>query len=146
MTLVRWNPTREIDALQREMNRLFDDVFSPSHRWHNDAGFTPAAELQEKANAYELKLEVPGLEKEDLDVQVTDDSVTISGERKSSTRTEEDGTVRSEFRYGSFQRTIALPGSINHQGSKADYKDGILVLHLPKAEEEKNKVVKVNIH
>lgn len=145
MTLVRWNPTREIDTLQREMNRLFDDVFSPTPRWHSGTGFTPAAELQEKADSYELKLEIPGLEKEDLDIQVTADSVTISGERKSSTRTEEDGSVRSEFRYGSFQRVIPLPGLINNKGVEADYQDGILALNLPKAEEEKNKVVKVNI-
>ena len=145
MTLVRWNPTREIDTLQREMNRLFDDVFSPTPRWPNGTGFTPATELQEKADSYELKLEIPGLEKEDLDIQVTADSVTISGERKSSTRTEEDGSVRSEFRYGSFQRVIPLPGLINNKGVEADYQDGILALNLPKAEEEKNKVVKVNI-
>ena len=145
MTLVRWNPGREIDTLQREMNRLFDDVFTPSPRWHALSGFTPAAELAEVNDAYQLKLEVPGIEKDDLDVQVTAEAVTISGERKSTTKTEEDGRVRSEFRYGSFQRVIPLPGRIDHQNVAADYTNGILTLTLPKAEDEKDKVVKVNL-
>lgn len=145
MTIVRWNPSREFSSLQREMNRLLDDVFAPSPEWHAPSGFTPAAEIEETAEAYQLKLEVPGINKDDLDIQVTAESVAISGERKVENKSEEHGKVRSEFRYGSFQRVLATPGRINQQDVTADYKDGILVLTLPKAEEEKNKVVKVNI-
>ncbi|MEM9264389.1 MAG: Hsp20/alpha crystallin family protein [Cyanobacteria bacterium P01_F01_bin.13] len=143
MTLVRWNPNRELDSLQREMNRLFEDVFTLSPR--GLSGFTPAAELKEQDDAYHLKLEVPGISKDNLDIQVTAETVSISGERKSSTKSEEDGVTRSEFRYGSFSRTVSLPGRIDHQNVVADYSDGILTLTLPKAEEEKTKVVKVNI-
>ncbi|MEO1509216.1 MAG: Hsp20/alpha crystallin family protein [Cyanobacteria bacterium J06633_23] len=144
MALVRWNPNRELDSLQREMNRLFDDVFT-SPRQNGISGFTPAAEIEERGDAYHLRLEVPGISKDDLDIQVTAETVSISGERRASTQTEEDGLTRSEFRYGSFSRAVSLPGRIDHQSVVADYNDGILSLTLPKAEEEKNKVVKVNV-
>lgn len=145
MALVRWDPSREIDTLQREMNRLFDDVFTPSPGRNGVSGFTPAAEIEENRDSYCLKLELPGINKEDLDIQVTAEAVSISGERKSETRTEENGVTRSEFRYGSFQRVIPLPGRIDHQNVAADYQDGILNLTLPKAEEEKHKIVKVSV-
>ncbi|MEB3233089.1 MAG: Hsp20/alpha crystallin family protein [Leptolyngbyaceae bacterium] len=145
MALVRWNPTREIDTLQREMNRLFDDVFSSSQRWNGVSHYVPAAELEESADAYALRLELPGINKDDLDVQVTAEAVTVTGERKMSHQPEDEGRVRSEFRYGAFQRIIPLPGRIDHQRVAADYNNGILILTLPKADEEKNKVVKVNI-
>lgn len=145
MTLVRWNPNRELDSLQREMNRLFDDVFTLAPRQSAVSGFTPAAEIEEHGDTYHLRLEVPGISKDDLDIQVTAKTVSISGERKSSTQSEENGVTRSEFHYGSFSRVIPLPGRIDHQNVAADYSDGILSLTLPKAEEEKNKVVKVNV-
>ncbi|MEM9808319.1 MAG: Hsp20/alpha crystallin family protein [Cyanobacteria bacterium P01_D01_bin.56] len=145
MTLVRWNPTREIDSLQREMNRLFDDVFTLSPRQQNHASFTPAAELEESDDSYHLSLEIPGINTDDLDVQVTAETVSVTGERKSSVKTEAAGMTRSEFHYGSFRRAMSLPGRVNNQNVVADYKDGILHLTLPKAEEEKNKIVKVNV-
>lgn len=146
MALVRWEPFREMDSLRHEMNRLFDDLITPSARGGNGGlSFVPAAEMEETEEALHLKLEIPGIEAKDLDVQVTADAVSISGERKSESRTEEKGKVRSEFRYGSFQRVIPLPVRINNQQVQADYKDGILNLTLPKAEEEKSKVVKVNL-
>lgn len=92
-----------------------------------------------------LKLELPGLEAKDLDIQVTQDAVHISGERKSQTKTENNGTTRSEFYYGKFQRVIPLSAKVQNTNVTADYKDGILNLTLPKTEQEKNKVVKVNL-
>lgn len=73
------------------------------------------------------------------------ETVSMTGERKSSAKTEEDGVTRSEFHCGSFRRVMSLPGRINNQNVVADYKDGILHLTLPKAEDEKNKIVKVNV-
>ncbi len=145
MALIRWEPFREVDSLQREMNRLFESL-SPTDRDSNNLGsFIPAAELEETANEVLLKVEIPGLDAEDLDVQVTAEAVAISGERKSETKTEEKGMTRSEFRYGKFRRVIPLPTRIQNTDVKADYKNGVLHLTLPKAEEEKNKVVKVTI-
>ena len=145
MALVRLTPNREIDSLQREMNRLFDDIFAPSPNRNSISGFTPAAELTEKGETYHLKLELPGISKADLDIEVTSEAVSVRGERKSANQTEEGGVTRSEFHYGSFHRVISLPGRIDHQHVVADYKDGILDLTLPKAEEEKHKIVKVNL-
>ncbi len=144
MTLVRWSPFREIDTLQREMNQLFD-TFAPELGRNLTNGFTPAAELHETPEAIELKVELPGLEAKDLDVQVTADAVSISGERKSESRTEEKGMVRTEFRYGSFRRVIPLPAQVQNDKVEAEYKDGILKLNLPKIDGERNKVVKVNL-
>ena len=146
MALVRYNPWQEMNSLQRQLNRLFDDALTPDN-WDNFGNISkvPAAELNETDEALHLKLEVPGMEAKDLDIQVMADRVAIAGERKSETQSEENGTTRSEFRYGKFQRVIPLPTRIQNTNVTAEYKDGILNLTLPKSEEEKNKVVKVNL-
>ncbi|MDJ0569920.1 MAG: Hsp20/alpha crystallin family protein [Pleurocapsa sp. MO_192.B19] len=142
MALVRYNPWQEMNSMQRQLNRLFDDVLTPTN-WDNFSNLSkvPAAELTETDDALHLKLEVPGIEAKDLDIQVMADRVAISGERKS----EINDKTRSEFRYGKFQRVIPLPARIQNTNVTAEYKDGILNLTLPKSEEEKNKVVKVNL-
>ncbi|MCC5657161.1 Hsp20/alpha crystallin family protein [Nostoc sp. XA010] len=145
MTLVHWNPWREIDTLQRQLNNIFEDTRVPSVFLNGGLSKVPAAEIQETENAIHLKLELPGIEAKDLDVQVTENAVYVSGERKSETKTEEKGVTRSEFHYGKFQRVIPLSARIQNTNVTADYKDGILNLTLPKTEQEKNKVVKVNL-
>ena len=142
MALVRYNPWQEMNSLQRQLNRLFDDALT-SDNWGDFSNLSkvPAAELTEKDDALYLKLEVPGMEAKDLDIQVMADRVAISGERKSEVKEK----TRSEFRYGKFSRVIPLPARIQNTNVTADYKDGILNLILPKSEEEKNKVVKVNL-
>ncbi len=145
MTLVRWQPLRKIDTLERQSNRLFDEMLLPTWRDSDKFSFAPAAELSETDEAIDLKLEIPGVDAKDLDVKVTKDAVSISGERSEESKTADNGKTRSEFRYGKFQRIIALPAKVQNDRITAEYKDGILRLTLPKAEEEKNKVVKVNL-
>ena len=142
MALVRYNPWYEMNSLASQLNRLFDDALTPE-RWDgfDNLSRIPAAELTQTDEALHLKLEVPGMEAKDLDVQVMADRVAISGERKS----EITEKTRTEFSYGKFSRVIPLPVKIQNTNVTADYKDGILNLTLPKAEEEKNKVVKVNL-
>ncbi|NEP02528.1 MAG: Hsp20/alpha crystallin family protein [Symploca sp. SIO2E9] len=142
MRLVRYNPWQEIDTLQRQLTRLFDESLAPTTRgdfcrFHK----VPRAELSETEAAIILKLEVPGMESKDLEVEVTEDAVSISGERQQQNK---DNT-RSEFHYGQFHRVISLPARIQNTNVKAEYKDGVLNLTLPKKEDEKNKVVKVNL-
>ncbi len=144
MALVRWEPFSEIDSLQKEMNRLLDSLAPRTTNGWSSA-FVPAAEMEETPEAIHLKLEVPGMDAKDIELQVSAEAVSISGERKSETKTEAKGTTRSEFRYGSFRRVIPLPVRVQNTNVNAEYKDGILNLTLPKAEEEKNKVVKVNV-
>jgi HSP20 family protein len=143
MSLIRWEPFREIDSLQREMNRLFDTM-TPSTAKEMGT-FIPLAELHETPEAFQIKLEVPGMEAKDLDIEITAEAVKIGGERKSETKTEEKGYTRTEFRYGQFHRVIPLTARVQNDKVEAEYKDGILSLNLPKAESEKTKVVKVNV-
>ncbi|MGQ9871723.1 Hsp20/alpha crystallin family protein [Leptodesmis sp.] len=145
MALVRWEPFREIETLQRQMNRLFDDLLPVTREMRDGFTFIPPAEIEETADAIHLKLEIPGMDAKDLNVEVSADAVSISGERKSETKTEEKGVIRTEFRYGKFERVIPLSTRIQNNKVQAEYKDGILTLTLPKAEEEKSKVVKVNL-
>jgi HSP20 family protein len=145
MALVRWQPFQEIDTLQRQMNRLFDELMPMTREGGNGIAFVPSAEMEETADAIRLKLEIPGMDAKDLNIEVSAEAISISGERKSETKSEEKGVTRTEFRYGKFQRVIPLSTRIQNDKVEAEYKDGILNLTLPKAEEEKSKVVKVNL-
>lgn len=136
MMLTRYNPWQELNALQRQMDSLFEQKVTAK---------APVAELHETDAALVLKLELPGVEAKDVDIQVSEKAVSVTAERKTETKTEDNGNVRSEFYYGKFQRVIPLPTRIQNTDVKAEYKDGILNLTLPKAESEKNKVVKVNL-
>ncbi len=145
MALIRWEPFREVESLQREMNRLFESLTSIEEGGHNAIAFMPAAEMHETPNTIELRLEIPGMEAKDIDIRVTEQAVAVTGERQSETKTEQSGMTRSEFRYGKFQRVIPLPARVQNDQVKADYKNGVLSLSLPKAEDEKNKVFKVDL-
>lgn len=152
MTLMRWEPFHELDAMQRQMNRLFDQMMSygmasdrRSPEGSEGFSFVPAAEIHETPEAVTLKMEVPGIDPADLDVRVTAEAVAVSGERRSELRNEDKGMRRSEFRYGRFQRIIPLPARIQNDRVQADFKNGVLHLTMPKAEEEKNRVVTINL-
>jgi HSP20 family protein len=143
--LVRYNPWQELNALERQINRLFEDTGVPSTLLQKGWARVPAVELQESEDTIHLKLELPGIEEKDLDIQVTEKAVSISGERKSETKTEDKGVTKTEFSYGKFQRVIPLSARIKNTEVTAEYRNGILNLTLPKADAEKNKVVKVNL-
>lgn len=134
MAITRYNPWAEMNALQNQLDRVFEDVQAPAFR-------TPAAELTETKDALNLRLELPGMSPEDVDIEVTANAVKVVAERKAEHR--ED--TRSEFYYGKYQRVIPLKARIQNTNVTAEYKDGILNLTLPLAEEEKNKVVKVSL-
>jgi HSP20 family protein len=148
MAMIHWAPMREIENLQREMNQLFD-TFAPTANTRSNGSngitFVPAAELSETQEAIYLKVELPGMDAKELDVQVMAEAVAISGERKAENQTEQNGVVRSEFRYGKFQRVIPLPSRVQNDKVEANYVNGVLSLKLPKVDAEKNRVVKVNL-
>lgn len=138
----RWEPFREMESLQRRMNHMFEQMMP----WEDGSlALMPSVEMDETNEEIHLKLEVPGLEAKDLDLQVSENSVAIAGERKEETKTEEKGMVRSEFHYGKFERVIPLTTSVQNDKVKAEYKNGILSLTLPKSEQGKHKVVKVEV-
>ncbi|BAZ46065.1 heat shock protein Hsp20 [Chondrocystis sp. NIES-4102] len=144
MAIVRYRPWSEMNSLQRQFNQMFNEVLTPT-TFTEFGNFSkiPAAELVENKDYLVLKLEVPGMQAEDLNIEATAKSISVSGERKSEAN--EGSKTVSEFRYGSFQRVIPLPVRIQNTEVKAQYHNGILHLTLPKAEVEKNKVVKVNL-
>jgi HSP20 family protein len=127
------------------MNQLFDRLMPTGDGLTKSFRFIPSAEMEETDDTIQLKLEIPGMEAKDLSVQVTEDSVSISGERKSESKIEEKGVMRSEFHYGKFERRIPMPAHIQTDKVQAECKNGILHLSLPKVEAEKRQAVKVNI-
>ncbi len=150
MAIVRFDPFRDLDVMQRQMNRLFEQMMS--YGGGNEAqsdvtgfNFVPAAEIHETPEQIHIKMELPGIDPNDLDVKVTAEAVAIRGERKSEVKQDDKGVRRSEFRYGTFQRVIPLPARIQNDQVQADFKHGVLSLTLPKAEEEKNRVVTVRL-
>ena len=137
-----WQPLREVDTLRRQMDRMLDDLMET----HGDRPtWAPVVELKDAGDAFVLKAQLPGVAEKDLDIQVTKDTVQITGEHRNEHQNQENGYYRSEFRYGKFSRTIGLPIAVQNDQVHATYKDGILSLTLPKVVEAQNKVVKVNL-
>lgn len=143
MRLVRWQPFPEMDNLRRQMDRMFDELAGLERK--SDADWTPAIEIQDREDSLILRAEIPGVEAKDIDIQVAREAVSIAGEHRYEKKTEEKGFFRSELRYGSFQRTIALPVAVDNTQVQAEFKDGILQLTIPKVQEAKHKVVKVSL-
>lgn len=145
MSITRWQPLANLERMQQRLNRLFGELSVGGFDDLEKLEFMPSAEMEETDQAILLKFEVPGLTAKDIDISVTEDSITVHGERKSEWKSEEAGVVRSEFHYGSFERMMRLPALVQNDKTHAEYKDGILKITLPKAEDEKRKAVKVSI-
>ena len=142
MTLVRWyNSYPEIDALRRQFDRLLDENLPAG--W-GDTTFTPAAELHTTASAVIVRFALPGIDRESLKVEAMVKSLTVRGDRPAPTDTE-GAERRSEFRYGAFARTVPLPVRVKNTEASVDYTDGILTVTLPKADEEVNQVITLNL-
>jgi HSP20 family protein len=150
MAIITWQPLRELNTLRQQMDSLFNDLLYSQHGLtlqpgNGSTSWAPAIELQETDTDIILKAEIPGVEAKDLDVQVSQESVLMTGEHQEEKRTQEQGFFRSELRYGQFQRMIALPVLIQNDQVKAEFKDGILTLTLPKVEDVRQKMVKVDL-
>jgi HSP20 family protein len=137
-----WQPFQEMNSVKRQLDQLFED-FAGTETTRTP--WTPAATLVENEAALTLHVQIPGVNADDIDIQASREVVAIAGERSTPQLAEGETLRRNEFRYGSFRRVISLPVAIDPNGVSADYKSGILVLTLPKAEDERNKVVKVSV-
>ena len=143
-----WDAFSELEQLRKEMNRLFD--FSRSS-WPGessallDTGWSPMLDVKEKKDKIILEADLPGMEKEDIDVSVKDDRLVIKGEKKIDKEEKDSDYVRSERVYGSFYREVHLPSGTDPQKIDAEYKKGVLKLTIPKSESEKPKQIDVNI-
>ncbi len=147
MAITRWDPFREVATLQNRMNSLFQD-FS---RQGGDsdlpltAGFVPPVDIYEDEHKIVLKLEVPGMKQEDLDVRIENNTLTVKGERKFEKEEKEENFHRIERRYGSFFRAFTLPTTVDTENVKANYDSGVLKLELNKKAEAKPKQIKVGV-
>jgi HSP20 family protein len=144
MALIRWQPFSEIDMLRRQMDRLFDGITT----WEGSdlTVSVPAVELSDEGDHLILKAEIPGMDAKDLDISVMRQAVMLKGERRIEEKHEDKGYFRSEFRYGSFARTIPLPTDVRNDNVTAEYKDGVLKLTLPKAEDARDRAVKISVN
>src|SRR5579872_613531 len=132
-------------TLQDQMNRLFDSTFSNSGTEAAITTWAPAVDIYETENELVLKADLPDMNEKDLDVRVENNMLTIRGERKFEQKVNEDNYLRIERTYGSFSRSFSLPNTVNTEAIKADYKNGVLTVQLPKRAESKPKQVKVNV-
>lgn len=153
MTLLRWqrpeiarrNPWQQMSTLHQELNRMFENSSSPLATTQPFfGGWSPAIDLYENKDSFFLRAEVAGMKKEDLEITLHDGVLTVSGERKAEPVAETNETHRSERFFGRFQRSVTLPASVSSEGVTASYKDGVLTVTLPKAEEAKPR--QINVH
>lgn len=153
MSIMRWSPMKELEDMRRDMERLFEEVFEPAtHRrrrwWGRPAAagmFVPNIELYDRKSEIVLRIEVPGVDKKDIDLTITDNNLTIKGEVKREEEVKEEDLYTAELTYGGFSRTIPLPVEVDSEKSKATYRNGILQIVLPKKEEAKPKEIKVEV-
>jgi len=144
-TLVRWNPVREMMNLRREFDRLFESALDlPA--FSGDTTWGLALDIVENDDAYIVKASVPGVDPDDMDITLADNTLTIRGEFKEDEEIKESQYRLRERRYGSFARSVTLPTSVDRDGIEASYENGILTLRVPKAEEVKPKRIAIKTH
>jgi HSP20 family protein len=150
MALIRWEPVRELNTIQSEMNRLFNTFFdsptpgsgAPSHtqrRW------IPAMDLVETADEFVLRADLPGLTEQDVNIEVEDNVLTVSGERKAEHEERKEGYYRVERSSGSFSRSLTLPKGVDPESVKAGFENGVLEVRIPKPEQRRPRKVAISV-
>ncbi|GAB4249356.1 MAG: Hsp20/alpha crystallin family protein [Thermoleophilia bacterium] len=143
MAIVRWDPYREIMALQDEFNRALRRFGTGGGETAGRESWMPSVDVVETKDALKLKAELAGMKPEDINLEVEDNVLTLSGERRFEEKVEEDKYYRIERRYGTFTRSLALPQNVDADKIEAHYENGILEVTIPKAEEAKPKKIAV---
>ena len=147
MALVRWEPVRELSSLQNDMNRLFNTFFDTPTAGNGSGSprrWIPAMDLIEADDHFVLRADLPGLAEADVHVDVEDDVLTISGERKSEHEDKREGYVRVERSYGSFRRSLTLPEGVEPEAVSAKFDRGVLEVRIPKPEQRKPHRVRIS--
>ena len=147
MALVRWEPVRELSSLQNDMNRLFNTFFDTTstsngatpRRW------VPAMDLVETDDHFVLKADLPGLSEDDVQIDVEDNVLTVSGERKAEHEDTREGYVRVERSYGAFRRSLTLPEGVEAEAVSASFENGVLEIRIPKPEQRKPRRVAIQV-
>lgn len=148
MAIVRWDPFEDLISLQDRMNRLFEQTLGRS-RVDREGGaaaaWSPAVDIYETAEDIVLQAELPGLSKDDIDIQVRENTLVLKGERRVDKEIKKESSLRVERAYGAFQRVFTLPNVVQADKIRAVFKDGVLKLNIPKAVEAKPKQIKIEV-
>jgi HSP20 family protein len=144
--MTRWEPFHGLNTLHEQVNRFFEDGFAASRAGQADlANWAPAVDIYETENELVVKADLPEVHEKDIDVRVENGTLTIRGERKFSKEVHEDNYLRVERAYGTFTRSFSLPNTVNTEAIKAEYKNGVLTVSMPKREETKPKQIKISV-
>ena len=147
MTIVRWEPLREFSTLQNEMNRLFNTVFDAPAATGGNGGqgrrWVPAMDLLETDEHFVLRADLPGMRQEDVNIELEENVLTISGERKAEHEERQEGYYRVERAFGAFSRSLTLPKGVDAEAVTAAFNDGVLEVRIPKPEERKPRKITI---
>ena len=146
MAITRWDPFRDLNILQERMNRVFEDA--AGRGWKTDEpsatnSWSPAVDIYETESEIMVQAELPGVARKDIALQLENNVLTLKGERKFEKETSQENYHRIERSYGGFSRAFTIPSSVDDDKIRADYKDGILKIALPKKEQVKAKQIKI---
>ena len=148
MAIVRWDPFRDLADVQERVNRMFSDYYG--NRGQDDVmrrgSWIPPVDIYEKGHEIHLKAELPDMNRDDIDIRVENNTLTISGEKKLEKDVKEDEYHRVERAYGHFSRSFSLPSTIDTEKVRADYHNGVLTVTLPLREEAKPKQIQVQVN
>ncbi len=147
MDLIRWNPAREMFNLRNRINSMFDDFFFPARTSGEEGSlwsWNPVVDIYEDKDSIVIKAELPGVDKDKIAVDVKGRVLTLKGERVADNEVSEDSYYRRERVYGKFERAFTLPVAVDPDKIKAEYKDGVLKVEIPKPEEEKPKQIAID--
>jgi HSP20 family protein len=147
MALMHWTPMDNLASFQHEMNRMFDQFFRGGNGHETGAtvgAWTPAVDIHETDDGYVLKAELPGVSKDDVSIDMHQNTLTLSGQRKYESAVKDEHYHRVERAYGTFRRSFVLPAKVDQDQVQATFKDGVLELHLPKSEAAKPKHIAIN--
>ena len=148
MALIRWEPVAELNTIQNEMNRLFNTFFDPSAAPRADSlsrRWIPPMDLIETTDHYVLRADLPGLSDEDVNLQLEDNTLTISGERNGEQDSQGEGFYRLERAFGAFSRSLTLPEGVDPDGVQAHFDRGVLEIRIPKPEQRKPRQVQITL-
>jgi HSP20 family protein len=145
-TITRWDQSRGSTSLENQVIRLFEDNFIRDRSGHADlATWAPPVDIYETENELVVKADLPDLQDKDIDVRVENNTLTIRGERKFEKAVNEDNYLRVERAYGPFTRSFSLPNTVSSENIRAEYRNGVLTLHMAKREESKPKQIKISV-
>jgi HSP20 family protein len=149
MALVRWEPARELNSLQQEMNRLFSSFFDTSAGGPGNGGsarrWIPAMDLVETDEHFVLRADLPGLSEGDVQIELEDNVLTVAGERKTEHEEHKEGYYRVERATGTFRRSLTLPEGVDADAIQATFDKGVLEVRIPKPEERKPRRVQIQV-